>query len=93
MTGVRSVFTELDTNIRGTVRFRDGSVVEIEEIGTVLFTCKDGEHISLTGVYLIPKLTTNIVSLGQLDEIGYEVLICRGVMRLWDEKKRLLAKV
>jgi hypothetical protein len=28
-TGVREVFTELDTNIHGTIRFGDGYVVEI----------------------------------------------------------------
>jgi hypothetical protein len=75
------------------VHFRDGSVVEIEGIGTVLFACRNGEHRSLTRVYLISMLTMNIISLGQLDEIGYEVMIYRGVMRLWDEQKKLLAKV
>jgi hypothetical protein len=93
MTDVREVFAELDTNIHGTVRFGDGSVVEIEGIGTILFVCRNGEHKVLVCVYLIPKLSTNIVSLGQLDEIGYEVLIKNGVMKVWDEHQKLLAKV
>jgi hypothetical protein len=50
-------------------------VVEIVEVGTVLSVCMTGNHQSLDGVYLIPKLTTNIISLGQLDEAGYEVSI------------------
>jgi hypothetical protein len=66
MTDVREVFAELDTNIHGTVRFGDGSVVEIEGIGTILFVCRNGEHRVLTVMYLIPKLTTNIVSLGSV---------------------------
>jgi hypothetical protein len=93
MTGVRDAFAELDSNIRDTIKFGDGSVVEIEGVGTVIFICKNGEHRSLTGVYLIPKLTTNIVSLGQLDEIGYEIVIKGGVMRVRDEQMKLLAKV
>jgi hypothetical protein len=93
MTGVRDAFAELDSNIRGTVKFGDGCVVEIEGVGTVIFICKNGEHRSLTGVYLIPKLTTNIVSLGQLDVIGYEIVIKGGVMRVRDEQMKLLAKV
>jgi hypothetical protein len=36
---------------------------------------------------------TNIVSLGQLDEIGYEIVICDVVMRVRDDQRRLLAKV
>jgi hypothetical protein len=73
MTGIQEVFAELDTNICGTARFGDGFVVEIEGIDTVVFVCKIGEHRWLSGVYLIPKLTTNIISLGLLDELGYEV--------------------
>jgi hypothetical protein len=58
-----------------TVHFGDGSVVEIVEVGTVLSVYMTGNHRSLDGVYLIPKLTTNIISLGQLDEAVYEVSI------------------
>jgi hypothetical protein len=85
MSDMQEIFVELDTNIHGTVRFGDGSVVEIMGIGTILFVCRNGKHMALTGVYLIPKLTTNIMSLGQLDEIGYEVLIRDGVMEVHDE--------
>jgi hypothetical protein len=90
---VHDAFIELDSNIRDTVKFGDGSVVEIEGVGTALFVCKNGEHHSLTGVYLIPKLTTNIVSLGQLDEIGYEIVISDAMMQVKDEQRRLPAKV
>jgi len=75
MTAERSVFSELDTGVRGTVRFGDGSVVAIEGRGTILFKLKSGEHRELGGVYYIPRLTTNIVSIGQLDEDEYKVLI------------------
>jgi hypothetical protein len=64
MTDVWEVFAELNTNIYSTIRFSDGSVVEIEDINTILFVCKTGEHKTLSEVYLIPKLTTNIISLG-----------------------------
>ena len=50
MTGARSAFAELDTGVRGTIRFEDGSAVSIERCGTVLFKCKTGEHQRLTGV-------------------------------------------
>jgi hypothetical protein len=64
MTGNRDAFIDLDTAIRGTVRFGDGSEVEIHGSGTILFEGKTGEHLSLTGVYFIPRLVSNIVSLG-----------------------------
>jgi hypothetical protein len=64
MTGARASFSELDFGIRGSLKFRDGSVIEIEGKGTILFLGKGGEHRWLTGVYYIPRLRANIISLG-----------------------------
>ena len=64
MTGARSAFSELDAGVHGTVKFGDGSIVDIEGHGTVVFKRKSGEHQALAGVYHIPRLTANIISLG-----------------------------
>ncbi|WVZ75292.1 hypothetical protein U9M48_023362 [Paspalum notatum var. saurae] len=82
MMSSRSAFSELDTGVHGTVKFGDGSVVGIEGRGTVLLNCKNGEHQALTGVYHIPRLTTNIVSLGQLKEDGFKILLESGFLRI-----------
>jgi hypothetical protein len=37
MTGIKEVFSDLDTDIIDTVRFTDGFVVQIEGYGTILF--------------------------------------------------------
>ena len=58
-----------------------------------MFQCKNGEHKALTDVYYIPKLRSNIVSIGQLDEQGCQVLIDGGVLRIRDRERKLLAKV
>ena len=44
MSGSRAAFANLDSGITGSVRFGDGSVAQIEGTGTVLFSCKNGEH-------------------------------------------------
>jgi transposase InsO family protein len=93
MSGCRTAFASIDGNTVGTVKFADGSVVDIEGVGTILYKCKTGEHRSLTSVYYIPRLTTNIISVGQLDESGYEVWIKGGIMLLRDEDQRLLARI
>lgn len=93
MTGFKSAFAELDTGTRGTVRFGDGSTVGIEGRGTVLFRCKSGEHQALTGVYHIPRLTANIISLRQLEEEGCRILMEKGELRIWDLRRRLVAVV
>ncbi|XP_062230264.1 uncharacterized protein LOC133927967 [Phragmites australis] len=56
------VEAKIDSGIRGTIKFGNGSIVDIEGHSTILFTCKTGEHRVLMGVYFIPQLTTNIIS-------------------------------
>jgi hypothetical protein len=93
MTGRQEFFTELDSSIRGSVKFGDASAVEIKGVGSVVFTAASDEHRLLTGVYYIPALRNSIISLGQLDENGSRVEVEHRVMRIWDPSRRLLAKV
>jgi hypothetical protein len=93
MTGHDNVFSELDRAVQGTAKFRDGSVANICGKGTVIFFGPHGEHKALTGVYWIPRLKNSIISIGQMDEGGACVLIEGGVLRVWDRRHRLLARV
>lgn len=93
MSGDRAVFAGLDTRVVGSVKFGDGSNVDICGQGTMLFTCKTGEHRAITGVYYIPRLRMHIISLGKLDESGCQVLIQQGVLRIRDRQSLLLPKV
>jgi hypothetical protein len=93
MFGCRAAFTKIDTAVLDTMRFGDDSVVWIEGHGTVVFVSKNGESWSFDGVYFIPRLMTNIVSIGQLDEIGYKIDIDIGMMKIQEPGGLLLAKV
>jgi hypothetical protein len=93
MMGCRGLFSDLDRNIQGTVKFGDGSVVQIEGLGTILFNGKYEEHMAFIGVYYIPKLNTNIRSIGQLDEIGFQTIIDGGVLKIRNIQCCLQVKV
>ncbi|CAD6224022.1 unnamed protein product [Miscanthus lutarioriparius] len=80
MTGCRASLSNLDESMRGAMRFRDGSKVEICGIGAVTIADKNQEHRVLSEVYCIPSLKCNIVSLGQLEEGRCRVEIDNGVM-------------
>jgi hypothetical protein len=82
MTDRREFFTELDSDVWGSVKFGDASGIEIKGVGSVIFTVESDEHRLLTGVYYIPALRNSIISLGQLDESGSRVEIKDGVMRI-----------
>jgi hypothetical protein len=91
MSRYRAAFMKINTAVLSTVCFGDDSVARIKGYGTVMFVCKNGESRSFDGLYFIPRLTTNIVSVGQLDEIGYKIDIDTGMMKI--REGVLLAKV
>jgi hypothetical protein len=76
-----------------TVRFGDGSMILIKGSGSILFACKTGEHRTLNNIYYIPCVTANIISCGQLNEVGYVIHVQGGLMRVRDEHMRLVAKI
>jgi uncharacterized protein YheU (UPF0270 family) len=93
MSGCQSAFTKLDTVVLDIVRFGDDSVVWIEDHETIMFVCKNGEPRSLEGVYFIPQLATNIVSIRQLNEVGYKIDIDTDVMKIWEPRGLQMVRV
>lgn len=91
MTGRREALASLDASVRGTVCFGDGSLVDIEGIGSVVLQTRKKGHKVLTKVYYIPKLKSNIVSLGQLEEGGCRVVLENGYCNIYDIEQSLLA--
>lgn len=75
------------------VKFGDGSKVQIQGSGTIIFRCQNDEHRALTDVYYIPQLRSSIINIRQLDERGSEVNIKDGILKIRDQEQRLLAKV
>ncbi|XP_013623877.1 PREDICTED: uncharacterized protein LOC106329780 [Brassica oleracea var. oleracea] len=93
MTGERCYFSEMNENIKGKVKFGDGSFVDISGKGSILFEAKTGEHKLLTDIYYIPELRSNILSLGQATEQGCDVRMKDNYLTLKDPEGRLLVKV
>ena len=50
----------------------------------MLFKCKTDEHLILSQVYYIPKLKSNILSLGQLDESRNKIVIVDIETKIYD---------
>ena len=85
---------ELDEGVTGKVKFEDGSTVQIMGLGSVVFSCKNGDQWLLQEVYYIPRLCNKIISLGQLTEVGHKVIMDAEYLRVYDNSlARLLMKV
>jgi len=84
----------LDEGVTGKVRFGDGSSVEIKGKGSILFRCKTGDQWVLLGVYYIPKLRSNLISLGQLTENGHQIVMDDDDLEVQDKiSGKLIMKV
>lgn len=76
------------------MKFGDGSTVQINGKGSILFTCRNGDQWLLQNVYYIPSLRSNLVSLGQLTETGYRVIMDEDVLEVFVKNPlRLIMKV
>ena len=93
MTGNKSYFSELNKNVKGKVKFGDGSCVEIEGKGSILFQSKTYEQILVKDIYYIPDLKSNILSLGQATEVGCDFRMRQNYLTVHDPSERFLVKV
>jgi hypothetical protein len=75
------------------VKFDDGSITKIEGRGSIILTCKNDAHHTLTRVYYISRLRASIISVGQLHESGCHIAINEGILRIYNPSGHLLAKV
>nr|GEW97861.1 zinc finger, CCHC-type [Tanacetum cinerariifolium] len=93
MTGDKNLFAELNKSVTGRVWFGDGSTVEIKGKGTLMFQCKNGDQLMVSDVYFFSALTSNILSLGQLTEVGYDVWLHNEYLRVYNKQGTLVLKV
>ena len=71
----KKAFSELDESFRNTVKFGDNSVVSVMGKGNVTLHDKDNSFHTISNVFYVPDLKTNLLSIGQLQEKGYEISI------------------
>ncbi|KAI5388326.1 hypothetical protein KIW84_074133 [Lathyrus oleraceus] len=93
MCGHKHLFKEMRKIKDGNVSFGDASKVKVEGEGTIRYLQKDGLIGSIQDVYYVPNLKTNILSLGQLTEKGYSILMKERILHLKDKLGHLIARV
>ena len=92
MTGKTTFFHNIDENMKGRVKFGDGSTIPYEGKGNISFTFKTGEILIIPNVLYLPNLKTNILSLGKLDDQGCKTFLGSGFLMVHDKSGRLLTK-
>jgi len=93
MCGDENMFDELSKIEARHVSFGDASKVMVKGRGTICFSQKNGRIGTIRDVYYVPDLKTNILSMGQLMEKGYSVIMKDRVLELKHKLGHLIARV
>lgn len=93
MSGNEYLFHDLIDVQDGLVSFGDASKVAVKGKLTVCFLSKDGFEGKIENVYFVLDLKSNFLSLGQLMEKGYTVLMKGRVLHLNDRRERPVIQV
>ena len=93
MSGNKELFSTLNESVQGNIIFGDDTKAPIKGKGDVLVRSKNGTHLLISQVYYVPGLKSNILSLGQLLERGYEMYLKDKHLTLMDCSRRLITKV
>lgn len=93
MCGDKSLFSDMDESFQSTIKFGDNSTVSIIGKGNVKIYTKDNTKHCIGNVYFPPDLKTNLLSVGQLQEKGFEINIKDGVCCIQNKEKGLVAEI
>ena len=86
-------FSDLDESFHSSIKFGDNSTISIMGKGKVTIQTKGNSTHTIANVLFEPNLKTNLLSVGQLQEKEYEILIKGGVCQIQDAKLGLIAEV
>lgn len=92
MTCRREWLPNLDPSKRFKVRFVDHRTVTTERIGTVAIRRTDGQLALIQEVLYVPDMKCNLLSLGQLVEKGFTVLMKDDCLKMFDSDQNLMLK-
>ncbi|GJZ23157.1 retrovirus-related pol polyprotein from transposon TNT 1-94 [Tanacetum coccineum] len=92
MSGQKDLFVEMTEVVQGHVSFGDASKIDVKGRGKIRFF-QNGKESTIEDVYYVPAMKSNILSLGQLMEKGYWVLMKNGKMLLKNKEGVIIALV
>ncbi|CAL2228257.1 unnamed protein product [Prunus armeniaca] len=93
MSGCKSSFINLNESFHTVVSFGDKSTVKVMGKGDIQIKTKNDFIETISNVFYIPDLKTNLLSAGQLQDKGYRITIYKGECEVYDPKRGSIAVV
>ncbi|RDX69231.1 hypothetical protein CR513_51677, partial [Mucuna pruriens] len=91
-TGNKGWFVNLDENVKRMVKFANNSIVTAKGMGKVLIERRYGQQSLIKDILYVPQMKTNLLSICQLFEKGYEMNMEHNMMKVYDSKRKLILK-
>ena len=91
MCGNKSLFYDLDETFRETVKLWNNSCMSVMGKGDIKFHMKNNTVQTITSVFYVPDLKSNLISMGQLQERGYIIIIQQSRCQIHHPEKGLIA--
>lgn len=89
MCGKKEYFSDFDGSFRDSVKLGNNSSMVVMEKGNVRLQV-NGRIQIITGVFYVPKLKTNLLSIGQLQERGFTILFQGKKCKVFHPEKGLI---
>ena len=90
MSGDRVLFSQMDEDFKHTVKLGNDKKMEVVGKGNVKLMLNNVAY-TVSGVYYIPELKNNLLSLGQLQEKELTIIIQKGACKIFHEERGLIA--
>lgn len=92
MTCYKEWLTNLDPTKKSKVRFADFNTVTTEGIGPIAIKRRDGKLAVIQDVMYVLGMKCNLLSLGQLVEKGFTVIMKNECLKMFDSDQKLILK-
>lgn len=92
MTCCKEWLTNLDPTKKSKVRFADFNTVTTEGIGPIAIKRRDGKLAVIQDVMYVLGMKCNLLSLGQLVEKGFTVIMKNECLKMFDSDQKLILK-
>lgn len=93
MSGSKSCFSYLNEGFRSKVIFGDCSTMDATVKGDIKIKSKNGFEEIISDVLYVPTLKSNLLSVGQLKENGYFLMIGNGVCEIYSPTRGAITVV
>ncbi|PKU71138.1 5'-3' exoribonuclease 2 [Dendrobium catenatum] len=88
----KNMFVEIEA-MESQIYFGDSSKILVKGKGKILIFLKDGTHQFIPEVYYVPDMKSNILSLGQLLEKGFDIHMKDRKLTIKNNSNELIAQV